>query len=505
MSQDRIIALPVLDLDYDEALNPDHGDRGPFCGRQSILYDIDRSFDNALYYGSEEHPRVNIIRGPGKTWLLEEIQRRSRERSEIEQTTIFLRMDELIDEETGALDRGQVVGTLIEQSDLSLGREYDTARRPERGTSLNSLIGSLNRRSNATGEAIILCVDDIDRLDEEDMKWLEDNVLIPVSRGDNALIFETGSGNIRHHRVEYRRKIYPSSSYIELRPFDMIETRQQVLSILSGDCSGRLDEIAEIIYKNSFGDPLINSRLASLFRRSLSESAGEYPSDDDVLDVVYSCVVEKCKRLFERYGPERLTYLWNFIWLASLSRGLRCGSARTVVTMSGLDQREEISDAFFINVFKDLESVGIMFWYKREHGYTLKPGLRIPLLLLVMKRYPNFAIENLEALVTREKKDKAVTAINVTRLLYYRACLAIARNFQGKPFDSDEFLRLFREDIDSMETYCSGGSRFTDEAHAIPRTIQHDPKLEWILRLLDDSLINEIIAIIEERIGYEFP
>jgi len=347
----------------------------PFVNREAELQFIEEK----LCPGRQGEPMSMVVTcfwgafGVGKSWLLNELERRyRRDEPQVHSThhTLAARLDmnPLIIPtlwQGGKLDVKQVVQELWKQLALQMGT---TSSAPDlRRASAEEYAGAFVEEvtawlAHATPVLMLDTMDIVVRDDEAAFFWLEEHLVERLALTDQVLFVFASRGELRRwRRFQVRRRVdsYP------LATFDADMAGQEVRANAG---------VSKVLYRHAFGHPLATEYLGRILEeQGINLSAARAQEAEAVLipSLVQNALDEVTEQIFDKV-PESLSQLARH---ASVLRWVNVEPLRHLAEALGLADPGR-GDAYYLELIGQLQAHHILYWDFDTASYESDPAVR---------------------------------------------------------------------------------------------------------------------------------
>lgn len=207
----------------------------------------------------------------------------------------------------------------------------------------------------------VLLFDTADQADEELLDWIENHLIYLAIRDDAVSFVFTGRTRLRWKKFEVRRRVDSR----ELGAFERSQTSQQIERLRGEEPA---EGITAALWSYSFGHPLTTRVIYD----ALCQWNPDAPLDaletqaDDVAQVVHDLIEDYFLSGVER--PE----LRKLIWDTCVLRKFNVAHLRE---FAGDDDARQ-SEAFYLNLIRDLVASTLVHWSSEDGGYVFDPVVR---------------------------------------------------------------------------------------------------------------------------------
>jgi hypothetical protein len=207
----------------------------------------------------------------------------------------------------------------------------------------------------------VLLFDTADRADEEFLDWIEDHLIYHAIRDDTVVFAFAGRTRLRWKKFEVRRRVEPR----ELPPFDQPQTGEQIERLRGEELP---DELTAALWGYSFGHPLttrvIYDTLCRLNPEAPLDAIGT--RETGIAQAVHNLIENHFLSVVAR--PELRELIWD-------TCALRKFNVAHLREFAG-DETAAHSEAFYLNLIRDLVASTLVRWSSMAGGYVLDHVVR---------------------------------------------------------------------------------------------------------------------------------
>jgi len=437
--------------------------------------------------------------GIGKTFLLMELERRVRKR-ELPCTLVDLAETGT---EAASLSAAQV--GLLEKAALGFGdlrqffsfEDIDDFEREEPSDEqvrkrVQVFLASLKRVVKEHGAPAVLFFDTLDQANKELVDWVEEAIIGPLLRTDQALVIVASRAPHRWKRFEVRRRAQQE----RLEPFDAKTTRAQ----LPSEYGPLASEIVHLTRGHPFGNVKVVKSVQGIEQEeghALKSTQFEHYQRRLIQELVDNLVEDV---VMEDVSPE----ICRAYRVVALARHFDVNVLRRLLTTFVKDPFADKSAAYFLGVVGKMVKTTLVEWSSARRGYMLDQTIRW-MLALNMKlnaedRYKRIQWELIELYDDWIERVPENRSGFIIERLYHEACLRSVRGESAQEI-ADQLSELLKECLSQYYAIAQGTREVPLGLTMLKEGLDKDDDLE---RLLTPKHLDALVQMIEQVVVRDY-
>jgi AAA+ ATPase superfamily predicted ATPase len=344
-----------------------------FVGREEQINLIEDRIGIIRYGGSVFQALINFygVIGIGKTFLLQELEKRIRDESlpcafidfaekvyDFSPQSKVMILEEIADSFSSSAILAQTVSHFWQRQ--RAGEPVEEQIQAVLQTVLDYVSG-LVRDHNAPA---VLLLDTLERANKELLDWLEDAVLSRLIRTDRVLVIVASRAPHRWKRFEVRRRAYQQ----RLDPFDEETTKKQ----LPQEYTALASNVVDLTHGHPFGNVQV---LESV--RQIERDVGRPFRSADFEEYQKRLVQELVDELIEPVVMKDISReIRRAYRVVALARQFDVNVLRRLLTRFVEEPFADKSAAYFLSVVGSMVKTTLVEWSSGRRGYVLDKTIR---------------------------------------------------------------------------------------------------------------------------------